>query len=89
MWIYLDNIYKGVMSILTSYPNSIIAIANIILILFIFIQLRGVRKPIIITKTIPFLIVGIGGMVSITFIKLRGESLRKKRRIKTNGRNEL
>jgi len=53
MWIYLDNIYKGVMSVLTSYSNSIIAIANIILILFIFIQLRGARKPIIITKIIP------------------------------------
>ncbi|MDY6932357.1 MAG: hypothetical protein SVJ22_10645 [Halobacteriota archaeon] len=35
-----------------NYSNSIIAVANIILIIFIFLQLRDARKPIISTKVI-------------------------------------
>ena len=41
-----------ILNLLVSYSNAIIAIANIILISFIFLQLRDARKPIIITKII-------------------------------------
>lgn len=51
--IYFDSIGEAVISILKSHSSSIIAVANIILILFIFIQIRDSRKPIIITKIIP------------------------------------
>jgi hypothetical protein len=52
MWIYFDSIGEAVINVLKFHSSSIIAIANIILILFIFIEMRDRRKPIIITKVI-------------------------------------
>ena len=51
----IDNIVAVVMNLLNSfgnYSNTIIAIVNIILVIFIFLQLRDSRKPIITTKII-------------------------------------
>jgi len=52
----IDNIVAIVMNHLLNlfgnYPNTIIAIVNIILVIFIFLQLRDSRKPIITTKII-------------------------------------
>jgi len=51
----VDNIVAVVMNLLNSfgnYSNTIIAIVNIILVIFIFLQLRDSRKPIITTKII-------------------------------------
>lgn len=41
-----------ILNLFVNYSNAIMAIANIILIIFIFHQLRDARKPIIITKII-------------------------------------
>lgn len=41
-----------ILNLFVNYSNAIMAIANIILIIFIFHQLRDARKPIIITKMI-------------------------------------
>lgn len=41
-----------ILNLLVSYSNAILAIVNIILISFIFLQLRDSRKPLIITKII-------------------------------------
>lgn len=51
----LDNIVAVVMDLLNAfgnYSNTTIAIVNIILVIFIFLQLRDSRKPIITTKII-------------------------------------
>ena len=51
----IDNIVAVVMNLLNlfrDYSNTIIAIVNIILVIFIFLQLRDSRKPIITTKII-------------------------------------
>ena len=41
-----------ILNLLVSYSNVIIAVVNVILITFIFLQLRDSRKPLIITKII-------------------------------------
>lgn len=41
-----------ILNLFVNYSNAVMAIANIILIIFIFHQLRDARKPIIITKII-------------------------------------
>jgi hypothetical protein len=55
MWVFLNGIEVVVMGFLSwfiSHSNSIIAFFNIILIYFIFLQLRDARKPLITTKII-------------------------------------
>jgi hypothetical protein len=52
MWLYIDNIVNAVVDILGLSVTPLIAFCNIILILFIFIQLRDARKPILITSII-------------------------------------
>lgn len=56
MWVFLNSVEAVVMELVSwfiTYSTAIIAFFNIILIYFIFLQLRDARKPLITIKIIP------------------------------------